>query len=449
MIAVSIYSLLFMMLSVAFFRISGLNFDTHRPGWLDFSALFVISFIPAAAAFWPTLRFILMARSSADPFTGEKPLALRTRETFAAAIASAWWFVPAFWLVSLRYQFLGIYIDVTTLAMPLAVVAGWRCGIAATIPVLVGSLPFVSQADLLQDLVIASPGGFWPVVVLPLLARLVGDEALRRRILGRGWASPVDCAVFAICLATAVPKAALNPGLAVSVDPSWLAAVVGFLIGASRMRWHGPTIAFAASIVLVGAAGSLGWGFEPCALSVASFFGGRAWRRFVVPETADFPGIGAVSATVLMLLAAIVAFMSDIFPRFAITPFGAAAQAVPREAPLLLLALVGGIVVRKTRTLAFFTWTMVVFMWASAAVLGLGTAAQITLADLVFVPSAASTLVCVIGFAALGYQLERRGEADYARALGLVAQAPRPAGRGSEVDRGHADDGDFTERAVA
>jgi hypothetical protein len=45
----------------------------------------------------PNLRFILIANRPVSRFTGfqEKPFALRLRETFWAAIASAWWFVPA------------------------------------------------------------------------------------------------------------------------------------------------------------------------------------------------------------------------------------------------------------------------------------------------------------------------------------------------------------------
>jgi hypothetical protein len=279
--------------------------------------LFVVFLMPLVAVFWPNLRFILMARGSANSFTRfeEKPVALRIRETFRAIVTSAWWFVPALWLVSLRYQLLGMYINFMPLAVPLAVVAGWRSGVAAIIPVLVGSLPFVAEAHLLQHPAIVSPGGFWPAVVLPLLARLVGDEALRRRIFGRGWASPVDCAVLVLCLSAAVPKIALNSALAVSVDPSWFAATVGFLIGASRMRWREPTLAFVASLVLLGAVELNGWGWDlapSVLLSVAAFFGGRVWRSLVVPETEGFRGISAASAIVLMLLAVIVASWPEI-----------------------------------------------------------------------------------------------------------------------------------------
>jgi hypothetical protein len=389
---------------------------------------FFLGFItPAAAVWWPNLRFILMARSSANRSTwsNEKPFALRVRDTFQATIASAWWFVPTLWVVSLRYRFLGMDIDVAPLAVPLAFVAGWRCGAAATIPVLVGSLPFVAHAGLLRDPAIASPGGLWPVIVLPLMARLVGDEALRHSVLGRERAVPVDCALFVLCLATAVPKATLSPGLAVSVDPSWLGACVGFLIGASRMRWREPAIAFAAGLGLVGtlglAVGLRDWEFQSWALSAASFFGGRVWRSFVVPKMAGFRGIGTFSALLLMLLfAAILVFVPNIF---AVTPIETALLGAPNLASLPLLALMGGIIVRKKPNLALVCWTTMVIMWAS----GVGWD------NLTLGPGGAEIFICITGFAMLGYQLERRGEPHYARALGLVAQvrpsAAAPAGR--------------------
>ena len=404
---------------------------------------FLILLLPSVAVFWPNLRFILMTQSSTNPSAAfeEKPLAVRMRETFNAAITSAWWFVPALWLVSLRYQLGGIAVDVAPLAVPLAVLAGWRCGVAATIPVIVGSLPFVAEAVLLQDPTIASPGGFWPVAVLPLLVHLVSDQALRTRILSRGRASPVDCAMFVLCLVTVMPKSTLNPGLAVSVDPSWLAGAIGFLIGASRMRWREPAMAFAASFPALIAVVLEVWDFDtwafsqPLALSAASFFCGRAWRSFVVPETARPHGIGTGGAIVLMLLGACAAVVSDIVPTGPTTEFGAAAYA----SSLLLLALAGGILVRKRLTLGLLCWIATIVLWAGPAVL-----AQI------FLTSAASTLVSVIGFAVLGYHLEWLGEAGYARALGLVAQAlPRMADRGIDADRDHADGGDFSKRTVA
>jgi hypothetical protein len=417
--AIFVYAILWFV-----FMLGVVNVPTVSEINLFLLPLFLLFIIPAAAVWWPTLRFILMTRSSPNRSTwsNETPFALRMRDTFQATIASAWWFAPALWIVSLRYRFLGIDIDVAPLAVSLAFVAGWRRGAAAAIPVLVGSLPFVAQAGLLQEPSVASPGGLWPVIVLPLLARLVGDEALRRRVLGHDRASPVDCALFVLCLATAMPKATLSPGLAVLVDPSWLAATVGFVVGASRMRWREPAITLAAGLGLIGtlglAVGLRDWEFQSWALSAASFFGGRVWRSFVIPKMAGFRAIGTLSALLLMLLFANLVFAPapavDIFgTRLA----GSVTLGAPNLASLPLLALVGGIIVRKKPILALGCWTTMVLMWASVA----GW-------DKLFLgPGSAETFICITGFAMLGYQLDRRGEAHYARALGLVAQMPPSA----------------------
>jgi hypothetical protein len=417
--------------------------------WLFMLPSFVVIFIPAAAAVWPILRFILTPRSLANPFNGftEKPFAGRMRETFEAAIASAWWFVPALWLVSLRYQFFGFHVDAAPLAILVALVSGWRCGISATMPILVGSLLFVAQVNLLQNPAIAIdlPGGLWPVVVLPLLARLIGDQTLRSRILGRARAPLPDCAIFALCLGAAAPRAVLDPYLAISVDPSWLAATVGFLIGASRMRWQEPAVACAAGLVLVSAIGLHSPSFEPWALSAASFFGGRAWRSFfITSEKEDFRGIGTLIAVVVMLLATGAAFTLDIIAVSATPPFVTVRSVMPSLASMLLPALVGGMIVRKMRSAALFCWSMTVVTWAGAAYLGGGILQGNAFLD------TGSTLVCFIGFSVLGYLLDRRGEADYARALGLAPQTPsRPADPKSGPGRGSTEGDVVTKPAAA
>jgi hypothetical protein len=418
----------------------------YQPETHLFLRIFVVLFVPAAAIFWPSLRFILMAESSTNRFTGfeEARFAQRLRATFRAALASAWWFVPALWLISLSYRVLGLDIDVMALAVPLAVVAGWRCGFAATIPVLlVGALPFIAQADLFEEPLVVSPGGFWPVLVLPLLARIIGDEGLRGRILARRRASLWDGGLFVVCLATAVPNLALGPTYALSIDPSWLAAAVGFIVGASRMRWHEPAIVFVAGAAMIANLGLNGWGFGTWALSAASFFGGRVWRSFVLPETAGVRGIGAAGCTILMIWGAGMAFY---VPELTLVLSNSAVGLEPRQTPLLLLALAGGIAFRKLLILALATWSMVILMWASAVK---ATLAQQPLDVLSIASDNSSTLVCLAAFSLFGYLLGRHGEAAYARALGFVAQAPpRSAERGTEENRSGTDRG-HVEKPVA
>jgi hypothetical protein len=371
----------------------------------------------------------------------KRPLAERMREMFVSAIASAWWFVPTLWFVSMRYQFPGIHIDASLLSVPMAIAAGWRCGICAKIPVLVGSLPFILQMDLLQDQAIVSPAGLWPIVVLPLLTRLVADETLRIRILGRRRALPGDCLVLIICVVAAVPQLVINANLVVTVDPSWLAATIGFLFGASRMRWQEALVTFAAGFVLVSAIGLHSTSFEPWALSAASFFGGRAWRSFfITSEKPNFRGIGTMIAVLVMLLAIGAVFTLDIIVVSAMPPFVTVRSEMPSLTTLVLPALVGGMIVRKMRSAALFCWSITVVTWAGAAYLGGGILEVIHFWD------SSRTLVCFIAFSVLGYLLDRWGEAGYARALGLAPQTPS---RSANRDRGDAERSDFENRALA
>jgi hypothetical protein len=69
---------------------------------------------------------------------------------------------------------------------------------------------------------------------------------------------------------------------------------------------------------------------------------------------------------------------------------------------------------------------------------------------LAFVQVASASVICLVAFALFGHQLDKRGEAAYARALGLIPQpATRQSSPTGDADRGSATRGDVGERAVA
>jgi hypothetical protein len=254
---------------------------------------------------------------------------------------------------------------------------------------------------------------------------------------------------LAICLAAAIQKITLGPALALSVNPNWFAAPVGFLIGASRMRGREPAIALAAGILLVGALRSGGWGFEPCVLSAAAFFGGRAWREyFITPENRDFRIIEPLGATLAMLLAATVTVLLDLFSRTAEIASGSHGLTLhnPRAAGFVLPALVGGIIIRRSTSLALFCLSWSVLMWISGVYLSNVNLLPFPATPF---PAAWGTLACVIGFAVFGYALDRVGDDAYARALGLVSSGLRQPGDGSMGEDSRRDNDEIATRAVA
>jgi hypothetical protein len=382
--------------------------------------LFSGLFMPAAAVFWPNLRFILMTGRSLDSFgrlngslLQEKYIDL-ARGAFAKLMASPWWFAPALWALTLQYKIHGVDIDLSVLAVPVALFAGWRCGNAAEMPILVGSLPFVAQLSLLSGmLTIATPGGFWPVTILLFLVRIITNDDLRLRILGRNRASRWDLAFLSLSLAAAFPKLAISGEMALSIDPSWLAIAVGFSSGASRMRWREPAAALVAGMALTAIFHTPAWAFVPWALAAASFLGGRLWRSFFLPGGDVDSDIGR-SLVIIGLLGAAGLFLAALFVHPQI--FGSFNG-------ILLLSLVAGIITRHSPRLSVSTWVVILLSLVATAALDDQWVESIMLG------------LCVIGLGLLGYQLHGRGGETYARALGLIPASPPHSATDSRTQR--------------
>ena len=178
------------------------------------------------------------------------------------------------------------------------------------------------------------------------------------------------------------------------------------------MRWREPAIAFMAltGFALIVELGHLSLQvFQPGPwVSAAAFFGGRVWRSFVLPESpTGTRSIGAVFGMLLMAAAAAAGDAAEMLPNL-IT-----GRLIRPETALLLLILVGGILLGKSPRLALVTWAAIVLLalpWAyqtlSKFPAGISDAARVS--------------ICSAAFAVLGYQIVRRGEAAYARALRLL-----------------------------
>jgi acylphosphatase len=408
---------------------------------LDFLRLLILLLI-GCGLFWPSLRFILMPSRPAP----EQPFLRWAWTGLGSAITSPWWFVPVLLPIVCRYQVFGFDIALAPLAAPLAVAAGWLCGPAAAIPVLVGSLPFAAELNLSAPPAIATPGGLWPIAVLPMLTRFVADEALRGRILGRRRASLWDCGLFFLCLATTAATALLaGVDFVLSVDPTWLAMAVGFLVGASRMRWREPSAIVGAGAVAaflgLGTARSgtglfaLFAGLDAvgllAALATASFFGGRVWRSFVFPDSADERGVSAGFGLALMVAAAGIASLGQVSWSVTniLTHTHPGVRFVTHEAPLLLTAMVVGLIVRKSPSLAAVTLVLTAVITITAVLTTAMTAPVVILARWL-----GPLIGWVVIFALFGFAIDRWGEAAYARALGLLPRAePQPSSMSGET----------------
>jgi hypothetical protein len=381
-----------------------------------------------SALFWPNVRFILMpttkveARSDVYSVSDESFLGW-ARTGARHAMTSAWWFALLLFAGSLRYVFSGFDVEVALLTMPLAILAGWLCGGGAITPVLVGSVPFVAEMQFSPT--ITTPGGLWPIVVLPMLTRIFADASLRDQILGRARASLWDCALFIFCLASATPILRIDSGLAFTVDPTWLATAVGFVFGASRMRGNELIVAlaaFAASGTLIG----LHDAAQLSSLSAASFFGGRIWRGVALERPAGLRGIDARLAAILMAALVGSVFFESLLSWTSNSHPGPAVDSAFVEASFALLAFVAGIVFRKSPRLSLATVAIglgtagISLVTSGATIFGLDRGLWFSLDGGFW-----SSLACIGAFALLGHEIDRRGDAAYARTFGVFLDDKR------------------------
>jgi hypothetical protein len=390
---------------------------------------------------WPNLRFMLYAHQNRHPLL-EPPRWDGARDSIKNVLTSPWWLTPGLGLVTLQYALpTNQGLDLSALAAPLAIIAGWKCGTGAVIPVFVGTLPFAAIINF-GHFVRATPGGFWPLVVLPLLVRVVADEGLRRRIFARTRVPVWDCVVFIVCLATGTHRVPLNSEIALSSDVSWLAIAIGFLVGASRARWQEPMLALIAGAgVIVGL--RLDNSYLGAFLALTAYFGGRAWRDLVLPDIPNQPR-NVLLGTMAMICAATVAtVIGRLCPpqSFGGLPLMDNSDTVIDATALLLLALVGGVFLRHWVALTLAIWSFVLGLDFLGPAFG-NWLAQVTgwptLLPHFGGPSLFNRnlighwqhLACFVFFAVFGYILGGRGQGAYARALGLVTlEQPSPSAR--------------------
>lgn len=218
-----------LMKTEALFSLPNFQLTTGPTGHLDL--IFWTLLMPCAAAFWPLLRFVAL------------PLDAQSR---IRPVSRKLWFSAAgmFAVSSVSPPALGG--SLAPLALPIAIWMAWQWKERATVPLIVGGIPFLFSIDLG---LVQFPGGVWPLLAILFWSRFVRDAELRNSLLRRenlGWG---ELALIMLLLSHSAAFPAgklLGHNVTFSVQPAWMLTTVALIIGASRM----PRRRFAIAAVL-------------------------------------------------------------------------------------------------------------------------------------------------------------------------------------------------------
>jgi hypothetical protein len=303
--------------------------------WLPSPPLFVtlIAFaLPAALVVWPMFRLLAPTFGIIDTSV---PLWRRIAR-------SPWWATPAMLLVGMIWHVGGsplkiwpfanaypepdVILSLWPLALPIAAYFWHRHGSQALAPILLGTLPLIFRLGS-NSLFEGSghnfsltPGGVWPAIAIPFLARFAGDRAFRERVLRRehvSWgeavlvlallAGPFDLTLFNIAEFTD-PKSSqggvtepTDIDLTLRIASSFMLATAAFVIGASRMP-AAPfvTVVIGAWLLQAISPSRAAWSMavSPFALQIGDavsallvLYGARAWRTYAAIGTGAAAGL--------------------------------------------------------------------------------------------------------------------------------------------------------------
>ena len=181
--------------------------------------------LPCIVAWWPLLRFVGL------------PLAERRK---IRPVSWTLWLCSLLVLAVSTIKLPALGGSLAPLALPIAVGMSWRWRERATVPIIVGGLPFLFHVEDLGWL--QFPGGVWPLFAILFWSRSVCDGELRGRLLRRehlGWG---EVAIILLLLSHAAEfpiGKMLGHNITLAVDPTWMLVTAAAIVGASRMpRWR-------------------------------------------------------------------------------------------------------------------------------------------------------------------------------------------------------------------